>query len=482
MSTRAKKRSPNPQGRVASIRWIITAVVVTLITMSVIGVGWVAERNAREALTAEAEARLLLEARNLALLSVDPLLTEYPELTLYPAVSEVLEDRPDLAFAVVVDHKGIIQGHVDARLLGTPYQEDKSYSSVTTTQELQQGESLLGDAAMLVASVPVTHANGQVLGSAWVGLKRSYLEAVVTRSRDELVYITAALLAAGIASALFLMSLLLRPVAALRKGLERIGRGDLDTPMHLRDRTELGLLADTVNDMASNLKSAREESRLKEQEIVDTQKEVILTLGGVVGSRSKETGDHIVRVGEYSALLARLAGLSQEDAEILRQASPMHDVGKIGIPDQILLKPGKLTPTEFEQMQTHTTIGYNILKKSKRPMLKAAAIIALQHHEKWDGTGYPQRLKGEEIHIFGRIVGLADVFDALSCDRVYRKAIPHEEVLEVIKQDRGTHFDPKLVDLFLSHLPEFLAIRDTHAPRKIYRPSERELEPEPVLV
>ena len=461
---------------------IITGVVVALITLTVIGVGWVAERNAREALTEESETRLLLEARNLALLSIDPLLSAYPELTLYPAVTELLEERPGLSFAVVLDHRGTIQGHADARLLGTSFKRDRNHTPVATTQELMPGEMMLGDEDMLVAWVPVRHANGQVLGSVLVGLQRSYLQAMATRSRQEMIYITAVLLAAGIASALLLMSLLLRPVHDLRKGLERIGRGDLDTPMHLKDRTELGLLADAVNEMASNLKTARKESRQKEQEIVDTQKEVILTLGGIVGSRSKETGDHIVRVGEYSALLARLAGLSREEAELLRLASPMHDVGKIGIPDDILLKPGQLTPTEYEQMKTHTTIGYNILKKSQRPILKAAAVIALEHHEKWDGSGYPRELQGEQIHIYGRIVGLVDVFDALSCDRVYRRAVSQEEVLNFIKKGSGTHFEPRLVELLLTHLDDFRAIQKKYVPRRSYRPSQEELAPEPVLV
>ncbi len=483
-SGREQPTRPRARRRVTSIRWIFTATVVGLIAVTVLGVSSVAERNTREALTAETETRLLLEARNLALLSVDALLTEYPELVLYPAVSEMLQERPDLSFAYVLDHRKVIQGHADARLLGTTFRWPGDFVAQPSGLELGPGESLLGNEEMLVAAVPVTHPNGQTVGLAIVGLQRSYFKNTMKRARYELAGVTAILLAAGIAAALLLITFLMRPIGALRKGLERIGQGDLDTPMHLRDRTELGLLADTVNDMAINLKSAREESRRKELEIIDTQKEVIYTLGGVVGQRSKETGDHIVRVGEYSALLGRLAGLSDAEAEILRMAAPMHDVGKVGIPDAVLNKPGSLTDEEFDQMKTHTIIGYQILHKSQRSILKSAAIIALEHHERWDGSGYPRGLKGEEIHIFGRIVGLVDVFDALTCDRVYRTASANDKVLEHILQMRGEHFDPRLVDLFLAYISEFLAIREKHRPLSTRSPEDKhmELTPEPVLV
>jgi len=463
------------------MRWIITGVTVTLITITVIGVGWVAERNAREALTSEMETRLILEARNLAFLSTDALLSDFPELTLYPVVSEMLEERPDLAFAVVLDHEGTIQGHQDARRLGTRFDRKDVFQPQPSLHPLNEGEVLLGNPDMLVASVPASHANGQVIGSALVGLRRSHLEAMVTRSRQDLVLFLAGLLAAGIASTLVLMSLLLRPIGALREGLERIGRGDLDTPMNLRDRTELGLLARTVNDMASNLKAAREETNAKEQEIVDTQKEVIHTLGEVVESRSRETANHTVRVAEYSYLLACKAGLGEETAQLLRLASPMHDIGKIGIPDGILHKPGKLTPDEFTTMQTHAAIGHNILKESKRRILQAAAVIAFQHHEKWDGSGYPRGLKGEDIHIFGRIVGLVDVFDALTSHRVYKEAMEISKALEIVKAERGRHFDPRLVDLFLANLDGFLRIHEQNPDRAVQPAAAPEPTPEPVV-
>ncbi|WP_084435535.1 response regulator [Desulfomicrobium escambiense] len=198
------------------------------------------------------------------------------------------------------------------------------------------------------------------------------------------------------------------------------------------------------------------------EEIVATQREVVLTLGEVVETRSKETAQHVKRVAEYSYLLAVKAGLSEDKAQLLRMASPMHDVGKIGIPDSILFKPGKLTEEEFNIIKTHTVIGHSILKNSPRRIMRTAATIALQHHERWDGTGYPHGLVEDETHIFGRITALADVFDALACDRVYKKAWPLDEVLAYLRDQQGRQFDPRLVDIFLANIDGLLAIRATY--------------------
>jgi response regulator RpfG family c-di-GMP phosphodiesterase len=194
------------------------------------------------------------------------------------------------------------------------------------------------------------------------------------------------------------------------------------------------------------------------QEVEDTQKEILFTLGEVAEARSQETGHHVKRVAEMAKLLALRYGLSPEEAESLRLAAPIHDVGKLAIPDAILNKPGKLTTDEFTIMKTHSPIGYEMLKNSKRSILKLGAIIALQHHERYDGTGYPQGLVGEDIHIFGRIVALADVFDALNSVRVYKKTWPMEEILEYLVAERGKHFDARLVDIFIENLDDILLI------------------------
>lgn len=195
------------------------------------------------------------------------------------------------------------------------------------------------------------------------------------------------------------------------------------------------------------------------REIIDTQKEVLYTLGEIVEFRSKETANHVSRVAEYSYILAKEYGLSEDEADLLRMASPMHDIGKIGIPDTILTKPGRLTPEEFEVVKTHTTIGYEILKQSKRDIMKTAARVALEHHERWDGSGYPMGKKREEIHIMSRITCLADVYDALSHKRVYKEAWSDEDVYEEIRRMRDIMFEPRLVDIFFRNLEKIMDIR-----------------------
>lgn len=194
------------------------------------------------------------------------------------------------------------------------------------------------------------------------------------------------------------------------------------------------------------------------EEIWQTQHEMLSLLGEVGETRSEETGNHVRRVAKYSRLLAQFYGLEDEEVKLLYSASPMHDIGKIGIPDRILLKPGKLDDDEYAIMKTHSALGYDILKNSKRPLLQAAAVIAHEHHEKWDGSGYPRALSGETIHIYGRITALADVFDALSCERVYKSAWEMDKIIEFIKSERGKHFDPNLVDMFMDNLDRFIAI------------------------
>lgn len=193
-------------------------------------------------------------------------------------------------------------------------------------------------------------------------------------------------------------------------------------------------------------------------EIWQTQHEMLSLLGEVGETRSQETGNHVRRVAKYSKLFAELYGLDEEQIRLIYSAAPMHDIGKIGIADAILLKPGKLDYDEYEVMKTHSSIGYDILKHSHRPLLQAAAIIALEHHEKWDGSGYPNAVSGDKIHIYGRIIALADVFDALSCERVYKKAWSIEKIIELIIAERGSHFDPKLVDLFMDNIDKFTEI------------------------
>ncbi|WP_040286539.1 GAF and HD-GYP domain-containing protein [Sporosarcina koreensis] len=233
---------------------------------------------------------------------------------------------------------------------------------------------------------------------------------------------------------------------------------------------KIGMPSFTANDekiltFAATYAGKSLESFLLQDELAETQKEIIETLGELGESRSQETGNHVKRVAEYSYALAKLAGLPEEEAMELRYASPMHDIGKVAIPDAILLKPGKLTDAEYETMKKHAVYGYEIFRKSGRQLLKTAAIIAHQHHERWDGQGYPSGLKEDGIHVYGRITAVADVFDALGSDRVYKKAWPLEKITAYFLEQRDRQFEGRLVDLFLDHLDEFLAIRNKYADR-----------------
>ena len=196
-------------------------------------------------------------------------------------------------------------------------------------------------------------------------------------------------------------------------------------------------------------------------EIEETQREVVFTMGSIAESRSKETGQHVKRVAEYTYLFAKYVGLPEKECDMLHQASPMHDIGKVAIPDAVLNKPGRFNEEERKIMDTHAQLGYDMLQSSHRELMKMAAIVAYEHHEKWNGKGYPNQLSGEDIHIYGRITALADVFDALGSARVYKLAWDDERIFTMFKEERGEHFDPQLIDIFFEHLDEFLHIRDT---------------------
>jgi len=194
-----------------------------------------------------------------------------------------------------------------------------------------------------------------------------------------------------------------------------------------------------------------------------TEYEISIRLGRASEFRDLETAAHIKRMSHYSKLLAKLCGLDDEECELILYAAPLHDIGKVGIPDKILLKPGRFNEEEFEIMKQHAILGAKMLEGADEfPVLKAGHIIALQHHEKWNGSGYPSELKEEEIHLYARIIAVADVFDALSSKRCYKSAMGIEEVMNIMKKDSGTHFDPKLIDLLVNNLDKFLEIQDKY--------------------
>lgn len=200
----------------------------------------------------------------------------------------------------------------------------------------------------------------------------------------------------------------------------------------------------------------------QDQEVEKTQHELIAMMGSLAEGHHSDTARHVERVGEYTALIARLLGFGEEHTEIIKSASMLHDIGKVTTPDWILNKPEKLTGDEFVIMKQHALAGYHALSCSTLPLFQVAAIIAHEHHEKYDGSGYPQGLKGDAIHIFGRIVAFADVFDAISSTRSYKTGWPLNEIYSHIKSMRGKHFDPRIVDLFFDNFSLFLDIKEKY--------------------
>jgi putative two-component system response regulator len=211
---------------------------------------------------------------------------------------------------------------------------------------------------------------------------------------------------------------------------------------------------------------SRELERMVRQrtvELMTTRQQIIRRLGRAAEFKDNETGNHVLRMSHYARLIAEAHGLGSEAADIIYSTSPMHDIGKIGIPDSILLKPGKLDAEEWKTMQEHPLMGAEIIGKHDNELLETARVIALSHHEKWDGSGYPLGLKGEDIPLEGRIVAIADVFDALLSIRPYKPALPLEEALHYLHSESGRHFDPQLVRAFEKAMPEILRIREIYA-------------------
>nr|WP_314542116.1 HD domain-containing phosphohydrolase [uncultured Massilia sp.] len=211
-------------------------------------------------------------------------------------------------------------------------------------------------------------------------------------------------------------------------------------------------------------------SLVRMEELRASRLEIVQRLGLAAEYKDNETGLHVIRMSHFSRILGLAAGMTEAEADDLLHAAPMHDVGKIGIPDSILQKPGPLDPDEWKIMQSHATIGAEIIGQHERGVLALARQIALTHHEKWDGSGYPNGLVGEQIPLVGRICAIADVFDALTSVRPYKKAWTEEEAVDFMVRQKGKHFDPALVDLFVTQLPAIRAIRQRWAEEAVPEP------------
>jgi len=239
-------------------------------------------------------------------------------------------------------------------------------------------------------------------------------------------------------------------------------QGDKVSLLFLKGIQHLNCIDRKLLEVFSGNVSLAFDNLLLNKEIIDTQEDLIYRLGDVVESRSNEAGNHIRRMAEVSHLIAMKLGLPPKECDLLKQAAPMHDIGKVATPDAVLLKPGRLDDAEMTIMKDHPSIGYNILHGSKRPILQTAAIISQQHHEKFNGEGYPQGLAGEDIHIFARIVAVADVFDALTHKRCYKEAWSIEEVLKVMNESSGNHFDPNVLKALLDNIDQALAVNNKY--------------------
>ena len=221
-------------------------------------------------------------------------------------------------------------------------------------------------------------------------------------------------------------------------------------------------LSDAQRKLADRAAWLADEVRKATAEVLQRERETVIRLSKAAEYRDPETGAHILRMAHFSKVIARGMGLSVEDQELLLEAAPMHDIGKVGIPDKILLKPGKLDFEEFEFMKKHAMFGYELLQGSSSKVLQAGAEIARGHHEKFDGSGYPAGLKGDEIPVFSRIVAVADVFDALTSERPYKKAWEIEAAVDFLNNGAGSHFDPKCVSAFLNAWEDILEIRERY--------------------
>ena len=276
----------------------------------------------------------------------------------------------------------------------------------------------------------------------------------------EIVYIGLLMIVSATTLAIVFAKVLKQDTQVLIQNIENIKNGKYQNSIILNRPDELGEISYAMRNMSNTIENGINEIESLSDEIINTQKEIIYTMGEIAETRSKETGNHVKRVAEYSKLLALKLGLDEKTADMLKLASPMHDIGKVGIPDNILNKPGKHTFEEFEIMKTHAQLGYEMLKHSSKPILQAAAIVSREHHEKYNGKGYPKGLSGENIHIFARITAVADVFDALGSDRVYKKAWEDDKIFELFNNERAEHFDPKIVDIFFENIEEIKQIRE----------------------
>ncbi len=299
---------------------------------------------------------------------------------------------------------------------------------------------------------------GGIENADWVLVGLVPMDYIVEDSKDlmlQIMLIALLCMIAAIPVAIFVSSSISKPMKRLEKAMDLATAGNIEIAVEVDGNDELTHMSHSFNLMMTSIRELLEE-------VLETRKEIVFKLGEVIEARSKETSYHIRRVMGYVEIVAQGLGLPQKEVDRLKIASMLHDIGKVSIPDSILNKPGKLTDAEFALMKTHTTLGYELLKKTDKPIFIIAADIAHEHHERYDGNGYPRGLSGEKISLCARITALCDVFDALSTKRVYKEAWPLEAVVDYIVEQKGRQFDPEVVDVFLDQLDAVDRIRTTY--------------------
>ena len=299
----------------------------------------------------------------------------------------------------------------------------------------------------------------RVLGYSVIVFSFENLTQQIQKTRSAILWASILMLLAIIACFYGLVSILVGKLETLLVAAKKLGGGDLSARVDIHSHDEIRQLGDGFNAMANEIQAKTKELKGAMERIKHASLETIYRLSLAAEYRDWDTGHHLLRMSHYSKAIARHMKLDGKYTEAILYAALMHDVGKIGIPDHILQKPGRLSPEEWEVMKRHTVIGAQILEKSQAEFMKLAENIALTHHEKWDGSGYPNGLKGEEISLAGRIVAVADVFEAVTSKRPYKEPFPLEVAFKIIKEGTGTHFDPTVVDAFFSIKDEILLIK-----------------------
>ncbi len=333
--------------------------------------------------------------------------------------------------------------------------ERGGYANVATASSAKEARALLGEAEyqLLVTDMQMPEESGLRLLEQ-MQVEQPDLATIMVTGRDDADLVNTALDlgAYGYVVKPFKQSEVLINVnnALRRRALERENR---QHRFHLEDK---------VKERTAELWEAIQTVERSEQAVRASRSETIRRLAIAADCRDEETGHHVIRMSRYCYLLAKAAGLPSEQTEMILEASQLHDIGKIGIPDSVLLKVKAFTPEDRTIMEEHAELGYQILAGSDSELLQLAATIARTHHEWFDGAGYPAGLSGNQIPIEGRIAAIADVFDALTTHRVYRRAYPVGVAVEMMKQESGTHFDPELLDLFWSILSEVLSVKEQH--------------------